>query len=461
MVAIRNRNTNVPHVFRYPRWEADIFYPAGSLVSYPIPTPDSEGAYWDFYVAKLDVAAADNIPPPDNFAKYKLIMSTSTVGDSEVNELLLNLDSDIRLVKSLTKYLINYDSDLKKWIDSEINERIENDSDIQILKRYVINSDSDIFKVLDSDIQTLKRFVINSDSDIFKALDSEINLLQNHDSDFLVKYDSDLNKTRHDFMAGDSDIRVNLDSDVRILVHNYLSNDSELDSDIKQLIQDYLAADSDQKLNSLNDVSYKDSELGVDIRTKGKVLGWDSDLSVWKPVEAASAVANLKDVNLTNLEQGDALVYDSDLQTWRPGAPSAFSKLPDLLDVNLENLRHGMTLGWDSDSELWKPQLSAATVPVNEQFLASQGQTDFTLAHQPIGNVLFVRNSMLINITAYSDSENVVIYNPVNNNNQIIQTGDRIEIRYNRLTSSIPLKILSDITFQDLSGPVDGGNAFG
>ena len=405
--------------------------------------------------------------PPIQFKRSIVAGAQPTDSDILIGELALNLRDRIIFTKDDSDRIIqlgqndDYDSELLSlrhdYQSADSDLTIEVDSDIAAIRHDFKSADSDVKVNIDSDIRKTVHDYLSNDSDFDSDLVSIIHNYLGNDSD----HDSDILQLRHDFKAADSDIRVNLDSDVRVAVHDYLAADSEFDSDIRQIVKDYLAADSDQVLNSLNDVIYKDSELGVDIRTTGKVLGWDSDLQVWKPVEAASAIANLKDVDLTGLEQGDALVYDSDLQTWKPGAPSTIAKLPDLLDVDTTGLKNGMILGWDSDSELWKPQLSATTEPVNEQFIATAGQTEFTLSDRPVGDVLLVRNSMMINVNAYSDSEFVVVYNPANNNNQIIQNNDRIEIRYNRLTSTVPTKTLSEITFQDLSGPVDGGNAAG
>lgn len=427
--------------------------------------------------------------PPIQFKRSIVAGAKPTDSDILIGELAINLRDKIIFTKDDSDRIIelglneDYDSELTmlahdyQAADSDLVKNI--DSDLLKLRHDFAAADSDAFKNIDSDIRQTVHDYLSNDSDFDSDLrvivhgylsndsDHDSDIRQVHhdyqaaDSDAFKNIDSDIVQLRHDFAAADSDIRVGLDSDVRLAVHNYLAADSDFDSDIRQLVKDYLAADSDQTLDSLNDVIYKDSDLGVDIRSAGKVLGWDSDLQVWKPVEAASAIANLKDVDLTGLEQGDALVYDSDTQTWKPGAPSTIAKLPDLLDVTDVGLKNGMILGWDSDSELWKPQLAGATEPVNQQFIATSGQTEFTLTYQPVGDVLFVRNSMMINITAYRDSENVVIYNPANNNNQQIQNNDRIEIRYNRLTSTVPTRTLSEITFQDLSGPVDGGNAAG
>jgi hypothetical protein len=207
MTAIRNRNTNVPHVFRYPKWQEGVFYPAGSLVSYPVAAPaDSDQAYWDFYVAKIDVEAADTTPPPANSTKYKLIMSTSTVGDSEVNFFLLKLDSEIKVVSRRVDKLVERDSDFSSFLDSEISERIANDSDIQFIKGAILN----IYDEFDSDLAIIRHDFAAADSDKLSNVTVSLHDLQAFDSDIEVSIDSDLVKTRHDYKAADSDLRVSI-----------------------------------------------------------------------------------------------------------------------------------------------------------------------------------------------------------------------------------------------------------
>lgn len=133
MVAIRNRNTNVPHVFRYPKYETDIFYPAGSLVSYPVQSPrDSDEAYFDFYVSKFDVPSTKNIVPPNDTATWKLIMSTSQAsGDSELENRLLAIED------SVTNLRLEHDSD-------NIITRTDHDSDMLMAYHDFRSADSDI-----------------------------------------------------------------------------------------------------------------------------------------------------------------------------------------------------------------------------------------------------------------------------------------------------------------------------
>jgi len=137
MVAIRNRNTNVPHVFRYPKYEFGVFYPAGSLVSYPIESPsDSDEAYFEFYVSRYNVAADKNILPGDDAKTWKLILS-SYAGDS---------DLQIRL-EAIESVVLEHDSDLLMIYD----EFKSTDSDI-ITELNLINYRLHELESFDSDI---------------------------------------------------------------------------------------------------------------------------------------------------------------------------------------------------------------------------------------------------------------------------------------------------------------------
>lgn len=139
MVAIRNSNTNVPHVFRYPKWEQGIFYPAGSLVSYPASgIIDSDESYWNFYTSLRDVQTTES--PPGNNPNWAIFYDAATAAsDSEllmqVDELEKNHDSDIK--RAVHDYLSN-DSDLAARIAEYIR-----DSEIYARRIFIGDNDSD------------------------------------------------------------------------------------------------------------------------------------------------------------------------------------------------------------------------------------------------------------------------------------------------------------------------------
>lgn len=139
MVAIRNRNTNVPHVFRYPKWEQGIFYPAGSLVSYPASgLIDSELSYWNFYTSLRDVQPTESAP--DNNANWAIFYDSTAQGlDSDLVDRVLALEAthDSDIARIVHNYLAN-DSDIQEYLTRD------HDSDIRVAVHDYLAGDSDL-----------------------------------------------------------------------------------------------------------------------------------------------------------------------------------------------------------------------------------------------------------------------------------------------------------------------------
>ena len=166
MVAIRNRTNRVPHVFRYPKWEPDVFYPAGSLVCYPVQDLqlyDSDVVFYEFFVSKFDIQPGTQAPT-ENSVDWKFIMSTAKSLDSELELRLRALDSDITVAEEKIVRLINFDSDIARKVDSEITLRLEGDSELWAF------IDSEIRRKIDSYLQDseirVERVLFTEDSDI-------------------------------------------------------------------------------------------------------------------------------------------------------------------------------------------------------------------------------------------------------------------------------------------------------
>lgn len=332
--------------------------------------------------------------------------------------------------------------------------RAPTDSDILIGELAINLKDRVIFTKNDSDKIVRLGFTPEYDSDIkklrhdYKAADSDIAASY----ELIVDHDSDIARLKHDFAAADSDLQAgsNVDSDLRLL----RENDSDQQTQINNIDSDL----TNLKVSSLLDVAPIKP-------TSGETLVWDSDSELWKPGKASTvgSINDLTDVDTVSQvpTHGNTLVWDSDSELWKPGIATNASKISQLLDVDLTGLKNGMSLSWDSDSELWKAGLNAASVLYVEEFIATAGQTQFVLARTPNSDIAFYRNSAFIAIAATTDSEGTITYNPAANNNQIMQAGDRINVHYTASTIIIPAKTLNSITFQDISGPVDGGGAAG
>lgn len=195
MVAIRNRNTPVPHVFRYPKWEEGIFYPAGSLVSYPVQDLqlyDSDIVFYEFFVSKFDIDAGGQ-PPTEDSVVWKFIMSTAQPLDSEIELRLRALDSDITANEERITRLIDFDSDIAYKVDSEIRNRLENDSE---LYRYI---DSEITREISKRLE--------SDSDITVRIDSIDSDLTNLEVAHISNVAA-LDPRGGDVLSWDSDLRT-------------------------------------------------------------------------------------------------------------------------------------------------------------------------------------------------------------------------------------------------------------
>lgn len=68
----------------------------------------------------------------------------------------------------------------------------------------------------------------------------------------------------------------------------------------------------------------------------------------------ASAMVDLTDVALTNLQNGQILIYNGTSHKWENGDASAdIDALGDIEDVNLTNLQDGQIIVWDNTAQKW------------------------------------------------------------------------------------------------------------
>lgn len=75
----------------------------------------------------------------------------------------------------------------------------------------------------------------------------------------------------------------------------------------------------------------------------------------------ASDLADLDDVNLTNLGDGEILIYQSSTGKWINGAvPAGVESLSELDDVDVASAANGNVLTYDSTDEEWKAAAPAA-----------------------------------------------------------------------------------------------------
>lgn len=391
--------------------------------------------------------------PPIQFKRTNVAGRKPTDSDIRVGELAINLADRILYTKDDSDRVIeiggtsDIDSDI---LDLKVKIAIlrgEKDSDIAVT---LVEHDSDVamtyhnFRAADSDLQQSALQGLDSEILARKSADSDILVLLERirlqaDSDNIVKvsdYDSDVAVLRHDYKAADSDIGASTDSDIQWLRNRILEieieHDSdniitiaEHDSDVAMLYHDYRAADSeivaflssglaadlDSEINArieadsdLRASLYVSTLRDVDVVTTPplheQVLAWDSDSELWKPKDAASAIANLKDVDLgTGPRHGNILAYDSDAQKWVPAVNTVYYS-----------------------NEI-------------ETFTATAGQTAFKLAKKPFGSILMTRNSRTlvasaVTLTSVDDSDFYATYVQANNGNRVIVANDSITFQY-------------------------------
>lgn len=118
----------------------------------------------------------------------------------------------------------------------------------------------------------------------------------------------------------------------------------------------------------------------------GDTLVWDSGTSTWVPGTSAAALNDLTDVDTAGVADGDALVFDSGTSTWVPGAAGSGPitgadmydvSLNDLADVAFSDPQDGDALVYDAASGVWT--IGEATYsPVNDGAAIAR-TTDFTV----------------------------------------------------------------------------------
>ena len=89
------------------------------------------------------------------------------------------------------------------------------------------------------------------------------------------------------------------------------------------------------------------TNLGADQILKYNGTNW---------VNADNKIVELKDVNITDPQNGQILVYDAVNQIWKNGSPSSTStSLDDLSNVNIDSitLQSGQTLVYDAENDVW------------------------------------------------------------------------------------------------------------
>lgn len=169
--------------------------------------------------------------------------------------------------------------------------------------------------------------------------------------------------------------------------------------------------------------------------------------------------------------------YDSSKNRWTIYSSARESRIEDKFDSEIANFKvrnladvvipyapeEGTVLGWDSDVGSWAARqftfnpLGAIAVK-SQVFTATQGQTEFRLAHYPLGNITIVRNGFVLSPLCISAVGKDATYDASQNENSGLDAGDKVVISYNYGTTAALTTDLNNLDDVDLqtSAPVNG-----
>ena len=182
-------------------------------------------------------------------------------------------------------------------------------------------------------------------------------------------------------------------------------------------------------------------------------------------IEAGELYVAPTDIKVGSVFAERVLASDSDV--WVKALAAGASSIATLTDVNIDSegaLEHGKILAWDSDTQKWvvtaKPFRSAfASTQRTEYYKATAGQTVFPLGELPYGITIFARNGIMINPTAFSDSDKTLTYDPAGNAGFALDSDDDIIISYLVLTSLVSrFPLLSDVSDVTVYGTIQDGD---
>ena len=236
---------------------------------------------------------------------------------------------------------------------------------------------------------------------------------------------------------------------------------SVFDSDILNLkVESLLNLDSDASANA----------------SHHEALAWDSDKNLWTNVKLDNTIGVfLHDPALkwgkgsvilepasgeffqnenNPVAAGTAFVVDSD--NWQPvgGSTGSFleadSDLKVVYDSDIGKMIHDSAA---TDSDL------TSTIPKVVSFTVTADQRVFTLPSGAIGDVMMMRNGVVVSGRAVLAAGTTVTYLPEFNQNSTIDVGDVLEIRYITSTGLLvdsPVQSIGDLTDVTISAPIDG-----
>lgn len=161
-----------------------------------------------------------------------------------------------------------------------------------------------------------------------------------------------------------------------------VKNSGKISYGIKRYICDTL---EDLPYIENNDVVTPGSKAYVISEKKTYMMGSDEE---WHEINegsggGASSMAQLTDVDLTNLEDGQVLKYDEDTQTWKPEDDANATSLGSLDDVDLTNLEDGQVIIYNNFTEKWE-NADKELLYVDIQAILTAGETSLTVSDNRI-----------------------------------------------------------------------------
>ena len=95
------------------------------------------------------------------------------------------------------------------------------------------------------------------------------------------------------------------------------------------------------------------SDVALDNLENGQTLIYNSEEQKWENSNSSgSSISTLGDVELTDLSNGQTLVYNSDIDKWE-NSNSSGGAVSTLSDVTLSDVEDGQTLVYDSSEQKW------------------------------------------------------------------------------------------------------------
>ena len=163
-----------------------------------------------------------------------------------------------------------------------------------------------------------------------------------------------------------------------------VKNSGKISYGIKRYICDTL---EDLPYIENNDVVTPGSKAYVISEKKTYMMGSDEE---WHEINegsggGASSMAQLTDVDLTNLEDGQVLKYDEDTQTWKPADDASATTLGSLDDVNLTDLENGQVIIYNNFTEKWV-NADKELLYVDIQAILTAGETSLTVSDNRIAS---------------------------------------------------------------------------